>query len=75
MDVPNFDINFGRFKTLSKNDKDKIMEGRSAENTVKATRLWVDVLREYLYEKNLDPLEAILDVDLPNVLSDFYTEI
>ena len=53
MDLPNFNLNLGRFKTLSKGEKEIIMEGRSAENTVKATRLWVDCFREYLAEKNL----------------------
>ena len=51
------------------------MQGRSAENTNKATKLWVDVLQEYLVEKNMCPLVEILDTHLPNVLSDFCTEI
>ena len=75
MDLPNFNLNLGRFKTLSKGEKEMIMEGRSAENTVKATRLWVDCFREYLAEKNLPAIEDILDVDLPKVLFNFYTEV
>ena len=64
-----------RFKSVSKEEKDKILNNAKAENTNKATEQWISVLREYLAEKNLPILEEILDNDLPSVLSDFYTEV
>ena len=46
MNETNFNLNFGRFKTLSEGDKQKIMEERSAKNTNKATKQWVDLFHE-----------------------------
>ena len=75
MSEPNFNVNFGHFKTLTEAQKDGIMQGRSAENTNKATKLWVDCLREYLDEKGMPILEEVCDAELPKLLSDFYTEV
>ena len=75
MSEATFDLNFGRFKTLSKTEKDEIMQGRSAGNTNKATKMWLDCFREYLAEKGLKPLDEITTEELPNILSDFYTEV
>ena len=64
-----------RFKTLSKDEKSEIMKKRCAENTGKATKLWVDCLKDYLDEKNLPPIDLLTEQNLPEILSDFYTEL
>ena len=64
-----------RFKTLSKENKDQIMRERKAENTNKATKMWMDCFREYLAEKNLPPVDQLKVEDLPPILKDFYTEV
>ena len=75
MNSATFDLKFGRFKTLSEEEKYGIMRGRSSENTNKATKLWIDVFCDYLNEKDLPKIDDIADLDLPQILSDFYTEI
>ena len=74
-DNPGFNVKFARFKRLSDEEKNEIIEGHSAENTNKATKCCVVCFREYLVEKDLPILEKITDADLPQVLSDFYIEI
>ena len=75
MSEVNFDLKFGWLKSLSEKEKNAIMQARSSDNTNKATKLWVDVLREYIEEKDMGILKEVLDADLSKLLSDFYTEI
>ena len=64
-----------RFKTVSKEQKEKILNNSKAQNTNKATEQWISVLKKYLEEKNLKQLDQISDGELPAILSDFYTEV
>ena len=51
------------------------MRKRCAENTGKATKLWVDCFKDYLSEKNLPAIDLLTLETLPQVLADFYTEL
>lgn len=83
-DGPTFDLQFEefdendefqRFKTVKPKEKDNIYEERIRPNTQKATKLWVNCFKDYLKEKKLATLEETLTENLPNILSDFYTEL
>ena len=74
-DEPNFDLNLGRFKTLSDGEKGKILQKKKSTSTNNATRLWINCLREYLVEKECPELEAIETSELPSILSNFYFEL
>ena len=39
----NFDLNFGRFKTLSEQKKQELLSKKKAKATNKATKLWLIV--------------------------------
>lgn len=64
-----------RFKTVHQPEKDNIMDGRIRENTKKATDCWMRCLNDYLKEKKLPKVDNIETKDLPQILSDFYTEL
>lgn len=64
-----------RFLTQSKQAKDEIMKGRKSPSTNKATKVWMKCFNDYLEEKDLPDADTILVDELPNVLSDFYTEL
>lgn len=66
---------FHRFKRCTTKDKSDIYDGRKAPNTNKATKLWMNCFSDYLKEKKLPPVYKIESDDLPNILSDFYTEL
>lgn len=51
------------------------MKNRKAPNTQKATRLWMNVFREYLDQRNYDTAEIIDTKELPDALTNFYTEL
>ena len=57
---PTFSLQFSRFKTVSYEEKKKMMEDRKAKSTNRATKLWTDCLRDYLVEKDLPPLESVM---------------
>ena len=48
MDIPNFQVKFGRFRTLTEEEKLQIKRKSKAENTHKATKVWVNSFEEYL---------------------------
>ena len=71
----NFDLNFGRFKTVNTKEKQEIIRNSKAENTNKATELWMNCFTEYLEEKSLPKVTDITNIELPKILSDFYVEV
>ena len=64
-----------RFKTLTDNEKQAILKNRKAENTNKATDLWMTCFKQYLQEKDLPIVELLTTEELPPILSDFYSEV
>lgn len=64
-----------RFDTKTKVQKQNIMDGRKSPSTNKATKVWMKCLNDYLKEKELPDADTIDIEELPNVLSDFYTEL
>ena len=74
-DQPNFQVKFGRFKTLYQAEKHKIKKKSKAESTHQATKVSVNCFNNYLIEKDLSDIENIQTDELPNILEDFYSEI
>lgn len=65
-----------RFLSLQENDRSKIRESRNKANTKNATKLWKNLLNQYLIEKDIAAsIEHVTDADLPKVLEKFYSEI
>ena len=64
-----------QFKTISKQERDNILEQKDPINTKKSTKLWMGCFREYLTQKQLSQPEAIEVVDLPEILETFYSEV
>lgn len=63
------------FKTLKRNDKDKIYDKRIQDSTKEATKVWMKCFNDYLKEKQLPNADTITTENLPDVLMDFYTEL
>ena len=74
-DQSNFNVNFGRFKSLSTKEKEEILSKKKAKSTNNATRLWVNCLKGYLIEKNHPDLNNIPNIELNEILGNFYTEL
>ena len=70
-----FDLKFERFKSVNNEEKLEIFKKSKAENTNRATDLWIKCFAQYLEEKCLPKVDDILTSDLPNILSDFYVEV
>lgn len=64
-----------RFKTITKEKSDVIMEERKAPATQKATGIWMNCFKEYLEEKGHPKIEEIETQSLPDILTAFYTEL
>lgn len=66
-----------RFFTKTTNEKEEIFKKRKAPSTNEATKVWMKCFNDYLKEKNLPDADLLTleDNQLPNVLSDFYTEV
>ena len=64
-----------RFKSRSDTEKKELLNGKDKQSTQKATESAVRLLKTYLFEKGYKELEAIPDVDLSNILYDFYSEV
>ena len=71
----NFDLNFGRFKTLTNKTKLEIYSKKKAKNTDDATKVWMKCFSEYLQVKALPKVEEIVTNNLPNILYNFFSEV
>ena len=63
-----------RFKTVTSEEKKLILDKRKAENTNCSTKQWINCLREYIIEKSYPDLDLLTDVELNDVLGNFYIE-
>ena len=63
-----------RSKDLSDEEKERIMKKRKADNTNKATDVWIAALKEYMEEKNFGDLDSLSNTELDKVLGNFYME-
>ena len=63
-----------RFASTTPEERDKLKEERNAKNTNRATIASVAILREYMSENNMQPLEDIPNADLPKLLERFYCD-
>ena len=63
-----------RFKTLTDEDKQKILDKRKSQNTNNATRLWINALKDYITEKGYPPLEDLSIDLLDEAIGNFYVE-
>ena len=61
-----------QFGAISSDKKQKIMDDRKAENTNKATKLWVDLFVAFLKEKHYPEIDDIPTLDLADIIEDFY---
>ena len=75
MDMPNFDLNLARFTTKTDTEKKEILDGRNAVNTNRATKSSMVTFKEYLKEKKLSDVEQLTIDNLPDILSDFYSNL
>ena len=75
-DEPNFNLNFGHFKTVTEKGEEFIESKQKAKNTSDATK-FVDELfyRDYLIEKGLPNPGNISDEQLSKILQNFYCEL
>ena len=53
----------------------KVMDSRKSDNTNKATKLWMDLFKDYLTESNLPEVDLVPDRDLPTVIENFYVAL
>ena len=63
------------FATVSDEQKQIVMKKRKKENTNKATKLWTNLLKDYLEDSGLPKVDDIPDADLPNIIENFYVAI
>ena len=66
--------NVGHFGCSNQEEKEKILEERTAPNTNKSTRTAIRCLLEYIAEKHLPALQDTVDADLPKLLENFYID-
>ena len=71
---PNFNLQFGHFKTITDGEKEEIYKKKRAKATNTVTKSWVNCFSEYLIEKDLPKVDDIDIDDLPDILSSFYVE-
>lgn len=64
-----------RFFSRSEKAKQAIYSERKAPSTHQATKVWMKCFNDYLAEKNLPDADTILIDELPQVLTNFYTEL
>lgn len=65
-----------RFLSLKTADRNLILTDRNKKNTQNATKLWKNLIDQYILEKELGAnLEAIEDDKLPELLEQFYADI
>lgn len=84
-DEVNFDLGFNfdedneesihsetdRFVSTSKGEQHKIMDDRHRDNTKRATKNSVKILKDYLCEKNFKTLEELTNDELPDIFFEF----
>ena len=70
----NFKVNLGHFGCTTADEKAEILKDRNAKNTNKSTKSSMNILYEYIKAKNLPPLDATPDKDLPKLFEDFYSD-
>ena len=75
MSDPNFELKLSHFKTLNDAEKENILKNSKAENTNKATKMWVGLFEDYLAKTQDKSLDEIPDNDLPPLLNGFYSEV
>ena len=69
------------FVEVSEEDRQKILQNRVAQNTRRATKLWVTRFQEFIAKKHKNgkfaesSLVEVCDADLPKKLEIFYTEL
>ena len=61
--------NFGAVSELK---KQKVLDSHKSDNTKKATKLWMDLFKDYLNEKSLPEVDLVCTADLPEVIENFY---
>ena len=65
-----------QFDKKSKEDTDKIIYERSAENTRNGTKTWINLLNKYIVLRHEgNSIEDVKDEDLPDLLERFFTEL
>lgn len=65
-----------RFLSLNEEQRSGIREDRNKQNTKNATKLWKNLIDQYVSEKEIaENLDGVSNEDLPDVLEKFYSEI
>ena len=68
MDCDKKKVKKSYFKQVTVTKKENVMQKRKAENTNRATKLWVDLFKEFLHENNDPELDLIDTEDYPRRL-------
>ena len=69
------DTNYQQFKTVSEQEKQKILLNRNSEGTQNQTKLHLKILHIFLHEKSLPDVKNISNKELPKILKDFYVSL
>ncbi len=74
-DTPNFNVSLACFANLSDKNQQELLEKRQSKHTREQTRVHMNILRQYMEEKQLPKVEDIPNEDLPNLLKSFYSNV
>ena len=64
-----------QFREVTNVKKQHVMQGRKSENTHRATKLWIDLLKDFLTENKHPDISEVSNVDLPSILENFYVAV
>ena len=68
-------LKLSRHKSKSEQEIKEVLEKRKADNTNKATKLWVDCFNDYLKDNGLGDVVELKAEQLPAILEKFYVEV
>ena len=73
-DLPNFQVKFEHFKSLTDAEKQEIKKKSKAESIHQATKVWTCCFDNSLGEKGMESIDEISTEDLPEASEGFCTE-
>ncbi len=74
-DTTDFTLKMQYFAALNEDQQQQLLENRQSNNTRVQTKSHLRLLNDYLSEKKLKKLEEFTDVELPDLLFSFYTNV
>ena len=67
MDVSNIQPNVSPFKSISNQDKKKILEDTNIKHTESVTGHWLKLFKDFLSENSYGEIDEISTEDLPSI--------